>query len=59
MSEIVEWNLDNKTAAAKKVQDYLHDKELEKDKINEEREKLKKKAGKKAEELEKKWGPIN
>jgi len=42
-----------------KVMHYFEERLKEKENIISEREKLKKKAGKKANELEAKWGPIN
>lgn len=60
-SEVVDWVRENcaDSAVGKRVADTLKALDDERNKIVDEREKLKKKAGKKAPELETKWGPVN
>lgn len=59
IDEAVDWAIQNNTDGGKKAKEYLDQRNIEREKYNEEREKLKKKAGKKAPELDAKWGPIN
>ncbi|EGR29178.1 hypothetical protein IMG5_161280 [Ichthyophthirius multifiliis] len=59
IDECVENSILNKTEFGEQAQKYLEEKKQEYDQIIVEREKWKKKAGKKAPELEAKWGNIN
>ena len=59
LSEVIDWNIEKETEAGKNVQAYLQERLAERDVIEGERNKLLKKAGKKAGDLEAKWGPIN
>lgn len=58
LNELVEWNKENNTPAYTHYELFLAQKSTEIRNIENEREKLLKKAGKKSKELEDKWGPI-
>ena len=58
MNELVEWNKENATQAYSAFEAYQNQRQNEIKIVEQEREKLLKKAGKKSKELEDKWGPI-
>ncbi|EGR28756.1 hypothetical protein IMG5_169530, partial [Ichthyophthirius multifiliis] len=59
LDECIKFCIQKQTEGGLLAEQYLNEKQLELENINNEREKLKKKAGKKAPELENKWGPVN
>lgn len=59
LKDTVDRCIENETEGGKRAKEFLEKRRLEKEEIIEEREKLKKKAGKKASELDQKWGPVN
>lgn len=59
MQDFVDWCLEHNTPCAEQIREELDLLNQEKEKILEERAKLEKKAGKKAVELQEKWGPVN
>ncbi|CAD8206755.1 unnamed protein product [Paramecium octaurelia] len=58
MNELVQWNQENQTQAYQQLEQYLQQRQNEIQFVQQEREKLLKKAGKKSKDLEDKWGPI-
>lgn len=59
LSDYVDWCIENQVDFIQEIRDELETLNIEKDRILEERAKLEKKAGKKAPELQEKWGPVN
>lgn len=59
LDECVDFCIEKKTQGGILAENYLSEKQNELENIMNERERLKKKAGKKSAELESKWGAIN